>query len=92
MTCLSYETTPFGVADPEVLFRRTTWRAREREPVTRVWDGDPRGAQGAEPLVTSQVLKLKSFFNWNVQRRDKFVPYSALSVLSRPTPEVDYTV
>jgi len=35
-------------------------------------------------------LKLKSFFHWNVQRRGKFVPFSALSVFSMP--EVDYTV
>ena len=27
------------------------WRAREREPITRVWGRSPQGGPGAEPLV-----------------------------------------
>jgi len=40
-----------SVADPGIKFGRGTWRAREREPITRVWGLSPQRGPGAEPLV-----------------------------------------
>ena len=66
----------------------------------RAYNGESEG--GAEPPVGFRaqphvrgsggeaLLKPKSFLNWNVQRRGKCVPFSALSVLR--TLEVDYSV
>jgi len=41
------------------------WRARQREPITGVWGGDPSGVQGQSPWTAGQggeaPLKLKTF-------------------------------
>jgi len=55
---------PTAGADPGIK-QRGGWRAREREPITGVWERSPQRSPGAELLVRGSggeaPLKLKNF-------------------------------
>ena len=70
-----------------------TWRSGARV-ITEIWGEDPSEVQGQSAgaeIMGRCPLKLKSFCHLNVQRRSKFIPFTAVSVLSI-LPKVDCTV
>jgi len=60
--------------------RGRLWRAREREPITGVWERSPQRGPGAEPLVRGSggeaPLKLKSFLLLDVHWKRQICPCS----------------